>query len=120
MVVGKHKGRSFERKIYKIFRDDDRFTDVKLTLGSGSSDEPSDMHFKLVNQKYIVETKKGSKSYCSETNLGKYWAKLYDRITDEIPVLCYQANYEDIYVWIEIRGIIMRMKFTHFFNLYLR
>lgn len=119
MVIGKRKGRSFERLYYKKFRDDGRFINVKLSLGSGSTDEPSDISFKFKDKTYVIECKKGSKLYCSETNLTKYWDKLTSRIEIEIPILLYQASYERCYVWVEINDIVCRILFDDFFNKYL-
>lgn len=119
MVLGKRKGRAYERSVYKRFRDDNRFSNVKLNLGSGSSDETSDISFSFI-RKYIIECKKGTKAYCSETNLQKYWNKLKNKVKyDETPLLIYYPSYEKEYVWLEIDNIVIRMLFDDFFNKYL-
>ena len=56
MVLGKRKGRAYERSVYKRFRDDNRFSNVKLNLGSGSSDETSDISFSFIRKRIRIKT----------------------------------------------------------------
>ena len=48
-MSGKSKGRSFEREIYKKLRDSKLFKKVNLTLGSGNTDETSDINVTTIN-----------------------------------------------------------------------
>ena len=71
MVKGFNKGHSFERLIYKDLR---KYGNCKRTIGSGSSDEPADIHF----EQYICELKHLKK--INWTILTKFWNKLNNNI----------------------------------------
>ena len=108
MVSGKNKGRGFERKIYKILRDSNKFHRVQLTLGSGSSDEPSD----LLADNYVVEIKFGNHNYISEANLERWWIKLKeDCSSKEIPILIYKENYKPTMALFILDSLMVRTLF---------
>ena len=61
-MIPKHKGNLLELKIYKDLRDmciksNKSSNTCKRTIGSGSSDEPGDIHLCYNNQTYIIECK---------------------------------------------------------------
>lgn len=105
MVNGKTKGNAFERKVYKDLRD---ITEAKRSLGSGSSDEASDISTK----KFVAECKCYRK--VSDTMLRNWWAKLIDEMDwkkdHRQPVIIYKENFADPKVMMieKIRGLNMR------------
>lgn len=89
MVKGKQKGNAYERKIYKLLRDTFPDAEVRRSLGSGSTkdkNEESDIQFIINDVRYIIECKKGSRNYCSEGALNKYWKKLCLRVILPMPI----------------------------------
>ena len=87
-VDGKIKGRNYENEIYKILR---KLGECKRTLGSGSSDEAGDIHFKH----YLIECKRYKK--VSEWMLRDWSKKHYKDCkrkhgTRPIPLLVYREN----------------------------
>lgn len=105
MVHGKQKGNAYERKIYKFLRDTFPNAEVKRSLGSGNTDETSDIHFILNNVHYVIECKKGSKKYCSKNNIKKYWVKLISRCKDsETPILIWKEDYAEDLVLFDFFG----------------
>jgi len=91
MVVGIHKGSAFELKIYKNLRE---LGECKRTIGSGSSDETADIHFK----NYSIECK-----HLKEVrwkNLTQFWNKLNKDIgmKKEEPIIVFRQNREPIMV----------------------
>ena len=84
MVNPKRKGRNFEVEIFKIFRDLHIFKEVKLTLGSGSSDELADINIRFYNDvSLFIECKKGNKSYISEPNIKRWLENLEEKAIEK-------------------------------------
>lgn len=97
-MFGKVKGRSFERKLYKVLRDSGIFIKIQLTLGSGSSDEPSD----ITADDYVIEAKNGSAHYISEPNINKWWNGVEDSCEEhQTPILIYKQNHKPVMVMFE-------------------
>ena len=90
MVMGKHKGNSFENKIYKELRE--ILPDIKLTIGSGNSERDAD----LISDKYIFELK--HYKTLSDKQLNQFFNKVAGegREHDKIPILLFKENYKEI------------------------
>lgn len=99
-MSSKSKGRSFEREIYKTFRDSKLFKKVNLTLGSGSTDEPSDINATDYSGSILVfELKTGDRKYITENNLNRWWDKLVKSCSNEyLSYLIYREDYKPIMV----------------------
>ena len=99
MVKPKQKGGSFERLIYKDLR---QYGECKRTIGSGSSDEPSDILFK----NYAIECKHLKK--VTWKILTKFWGKLIKQVKEYNVDIPYK-NYEPIIIFRQNREPIMVM-----------
>jgi Holliday junction resolvase len=91
MKNNKKKGRSFEREVYKRLRELNTFKEVKLTLGSGSSDELHD----ILADEYVIECKKG-KMYNDKLLLRIFNSMVKENIKN--PILIYRQPYKEIMV----------------------
>ena len=101
MVKGKQKGNAFENLIYKDLRDNDHGR-VQKSLGSGSTDEPSDLLFTSKRgDKYVIECKHyKSLSYQlllkfykktekdSKEKLNSFWIPLVVYRVNNGPIMC--------------------------------
>ena len=104
MVMGKNKGNTFERKIYKQLRSffEGTTTSVKRTLGSGSTDEGCDINVENEKRKFVIECKHYNS--LSETLKVAFCHKLEDDALTKnktskktiVPVLIYKTNFQPI------------------------
>ena len=94
--MGKRKGTTFENKIYKILRDVD--INTKRTLGSGSSDEAADIHFK----NYVIECKHYAQ--ITDAMLDKWFKKLIKSKGNKDPIVIFKQNHRHTMVMYDYEG----------------